>query len=108
MGVPLFTYRLQMRGDSFTFSDAVNLLDYLDDLGWTMLDGERVEAPWGGLLLGVNDPRSSGLGNWRDETGLSFAEVTERVADTACEANEAGERISTLLVTRRETAEPTD
>lgn len=33
MGVPLSTYRLQMRGDSFTFADAVDLLDYLDDLG---------------------------------------------------------------------------
>src|SRR6478672_263574 len=29
----LSTYRLQMRGDSFTFADAVDLLDYLDDLG---------------------------------------------------------------------------
>jgi (1->4)-alpha-D-glucan 1-alpha-D-glucosylmutase len=27
------TYRLQMRGDGFTFADAENLLDYLDDLG---------------------------------------------------------------------------
>ena len=68
--------------------------DYLDDLGWKMLDGERVEAPWGGLLLGVDDPRSSGLGNWRDETGLSFSEVGERLADAACD----GDRISTLLV----------
>ena len=67
---------------------------YLDDLGWTMLDGSPVEAPWGGLLLGVDDPRSSGLGNWRDETGLSFTEVGERLADAACE----GDRISTLLV----------
>lgn len=33
MGAPLSTYRLQMRGDAFTFTDAVNLLDYLDDLG---------------------------------------------------------------------------
>ena len=29
----LSTYRLQMRGDAFTFSDAENLLDYLDELG---------------------------------------------------------------------------
>ncbi|MGV0836986.1 malto-oligosyltrehalose synthase [Mycolicibacterium thermoresistibile] len=29
----LSTYRLQMRGDCFTFADAENLLDYLDDLG---------------------------------------------------------------------------
>lgn len=67
---------------------------YLDDLGWTMLDGSRVDAPWGGQLLGVDDPRSSGLGNWRDETGLSFSEVGERLADAACD----GDRISTLLV----------
>ena len=67
---------------------------YLDDLGWQMLDATAVEAPWGGLLLGVDDPRSSGLGNWRDETGLSFEEVGDRLADAACE----GDRISTLLV----------
>ncbi|MDH6193847.1 (1-_4)-alpha-D-glucan 1-alpha-D-glucosylmutase [Mycobacterium frederiksbergense] len=29
----LSTYRLQMRGDCCTFDDAVNLLDYFDDLG---------------------------------------------------------------------------
>ena len=68
--------------------------DYLDHLGWEMLDGTRVEAPWGGQLLGVDDPRSSGLGNWRDETGLSFTEVGERLADAACD----GDRLSTLLV----------
>ncbi|MGA9376117.1 MAG: malto-oligosyltrehalose synthase [Mycobacterium sp.] len=33
MGTPVSTYRLQMRGDAFTFADAVNLLGYLDDLG---------------------------------------------------------------------------
>ncbi|WP_243395232.1 metallophosphoesterase family protein [Nocardioides currus] len=71
---------------------------YLDDLGWQMLDGTAVDAPWGGLLMGVDDPRSSGLGNWRDETGLSFSEVGERLADAACEVADDGERISTLLV----------
>ena len=29
----LSTYRLQMRGDCFTFTDALDVLDYLDDLG---------------------------------------------------------------------------
>ncbi|MCP3421607.1 metallophosphoesterase [Nocardioides pinisoli] len=71
---------------------------YLADLGWTMLDGEVVDAPWGGTLLGVDDPRSSGLGNWRDETGLSFNEVGDRLADAACEAADDGERVSTMLV----------
>lgn len=68
---------------------------YLADAGWAMLDGEVVDAPWGGGLLGVGDPRSSGLGNWREETGLSFSEVGTRLADVACEADE---RVSTLLV----------
>ncbi|GAA1927580.1 metallophosphoesterase [Nocardioides hwasunensis] len=71
---------------------------YLADQGWTMLDGEVVDAPWGGTMLGVDDPRSSGLGNWRDESGLSFAEVGLRLADEACAAMEDGERISTILV----------
>jgi hypothetical protein len=71
---------------------------YLADEGWTMLDGEAVDAPWGGILLGVDDPRSSGLGSWRDESGLSFTEVGERLADAACAADEAGERVSTVLV----------
>lgn len=71
---------------------------YLADLGWTMLDGEAVDAPWGGTLLGVDDPRSSGLGSWRDETGLSFAEVEDRLADASCAAADDGERVSTMLV----------
>jgi len=29
----LSTYRLQMRGDCFTFDDAIAVLDYLDELG---------------------------------------------------------------------------
>ena len=68
---------------------------YLADAGWTMLAGEIVDAPWGGSLLGIDDPRSSGLGNWREETGLSFGEVGSRLADVACDADE---RVSTLLV----------
>jgi hypothetical protein len=71
---------------------------YLADAGWTMLDGETVDAPWGGTLLGVDDPRSSGLGSWRDETGLSFGEVETRLADAACAAADDGVRVSTMLV----------
>ena len=67
-------------------------------LGFTVLDGEVVEGPAGIRLLGVADPRSSGLGNWRDETGLSFHEVSERLADVACAAQEDGKRLSTLLL----------
>ncbi|TYL46459.1 metallophosphoesterase family protein [Nocardioides sp. BGMRC 2183] len=72
--------------------------DYLADLGWTYFDGEPVEGPGGSTLLGVDDPRASGLGDWRDETGLSFAEVEERLTEVACDADADGERIATLLV----------
>ncbi len=68
------------------------------DLGFTTLEGEVVEGPDGIRLLGVGDPRSSGLGNWRDETGLSFDEVSDRLADAACAADADGKRVSTILV----------
>jgi hypothetical protein len=68
---------------------------YLSDHGWTMLDGEVVDGPAGTTLLGVDDPRASGLGSWRDETGLSFDEVGDRLADAACDADE---RVTTMLV----------
>ena len=71
---------------------------YLADHGWTVLDGEAVDGPDGTRLLGVGDPRSSGLGSWRDESGLSFDEVADRLADAACEADEEGDRIATVLV----------
>ena len=71
---------------------------YLAEHGWTMLDGETLLGPAGIRLLGVDDPRSSGLGNWRDETGLSFTEVGDRLADAACEAQDSGRRVATVVV----------
>ncbi len=69
--------------------------DYLGGLGWDVLDGEVVDGPGGAPLIGLADPRSSGLGNWRDETGLSFTEVAQRFSDAICEAEE---RVATVLV----------
>jgi hypothetical protein len=68
---------------------------YLAGLGWRLLDGEVVTAEAGFTLTGVDDPRSSGLGSWRDETGLSVDEVGERLADEVCKS---GTRVSTVLV----------
>jgi predicted phosphodiesterase len=68
---------------------------YLLDLGWTRLSGEVVDGPGGTTLLGVDDPRRSGLGNWRDEGPRTFTEIGRELADTACAADE---RVTTLLV----------
>jgi hypothetical protein len=71
---------------------------YLDERGWTVLDGEIVDGPDGSRLLGARDPRTSGLGAWRDEVGLSFEEVRQRLADEACAADADDERVATVLV----------
>ena len=68
---------------------------YLAENGWRMLEGQVVDGPAGGLIAGVQDPRASGLGAWRDETGLSFEEVGDRLADAVCESEE---RVATVLV----------
>ena len=71
---------------------------YADRLGFTALRGEVVDGPGGIRLLGANDPRSSGLGSWRDTTSLSFADQEHRIADTACKHDAEGDRVTTLLV----------
>ncbi|TQL67028.1 hypothetical protein FB381_0899 [Nocardioides albertanoniae] len=72
--------------------------DYLDKKGWTVLDGEVVDGPGDSTILGVPDPRTSGLGNWVDDQGISFEEAGSKLADIACAAQEDGTPIGTLLV----------
>lgn len=71
--------------------------DHLDSLGFEVLRGDRVDGPEGIRLLGVPDPRSSGLGNWRNEPGMSFAEQREQLTEELCAADADGERVATLL-----------
>src|ERR1700738_1545855 len=58
----LSTYRLQLRGESsgfgFTFADAENLLDYLDELGVSHVYLSPILTPVGGSAHGydVTDP----------------------------------------------------
>jgi predicted phosphodiesterase len=68
---------------------------YLHDRGWTTATGEPVPGPGGSTLLSFDDPRSSGLGNWRDESGLSVPELAVNIADVACASEK---RVNTLLV----------
>ena len=68
---------------------------YLEDLGWQVAAREVVDGPAGGRLLAWNDPRSSGLGTWRDQPGLSIDEIAAQIADRACDSDE---RVNTVLV----------
>ena len=70
---------------------------YLRRLHWTHLDGSPTTVQ-GIRFLGVDDPRSSGLGNWRDEKGLSFAEVGARLSEEVCRLDSSGDRIATVVV----------
>lgn len=72
--------------------------EYLDDLGFTVLTGTAVVGVDGIRLLGDADPRSSGLGSWRTAVATTLTQRGADLADAACASDEAGERISTLLV----------
>jgi hypothetical protein len=69
-----------------------------EKLGFTTLDGTVIDGPDGLRILGASDTRSSGLGTWRDERGVSFGEQEDRLADLACDHDADGDRIGTLLV----------
>jgi hypothetical protein len=72
--------------------------DYLADKGFTVLSGEPVTTDDDIVLLGAPDPRSSGLGNWRVESGTTMAEQEVLLAEAACARRDEGQRISTMLV----------
>ncbi len=74
------------------------VVEHFGNLGFTTLDGEVIDGPGGIRLLGASDVRSSGLGSWRDERGISFDEQRMLLADLACERDAEGDRVSTLLV----------
>jgi hypothetical protein len=72
---------------------------YLAKLGWLHLDGSAPQSPFGVRLFGVDDPRSSGLGGWRDVKGpLSWDETKTKLADTVCLLDDEGQRVATVVV----------
>lgn len=74
--------------------------------GWTTLDGRPATIFDGVRIAGLSDPRSSGLGNWRDETGLSFGEVRDRFSEELCRLDEEDQRVATVLVHDANQARP--
>src|SRR5258708_6862835 len=77
MAFPLSTYRLQMRADCFTFADALDVLDYLADLGVSHLYLSPILTAVEGSTHGydVTDPGtvSAALGGPEGLAGLSAA-----------------------------------
>jgi hypothetical protein len=71
---------------------------YLEKRGWTHLDGKTITPFAEVRVTGVDDPRSSGLGSWRDTKGLSFDDVKERIAKDVCRDDADGHRDATLIV----------
>ncbi|MFL6060113.1 MAG: metallophosphoesterase [Marmoricola sp.] len=89
-----YEHRLTVAGNHDNGSFASR---FLAQHGWTHLDGTEATA-FGVRFFGVDDPRSSGLGIWKDEKGLTFDQVRTRVGDELCARQDRGERISTLVV----------
>ncbi|MEI2819017.1 MAG: metallophosphoesterase [Marmoricola sp.] len=68
---------------------------YLKKRGWRNPALTLIEGPGGSTLTGLDDPRSSGLGDWRKEKGVTFKATQERIRKAVCEADK---RVNTLLV----------
>jgi hypothetical protein len=68
---------------------------YLKKRGWVVASGKVIEGPGDSTLLAFDDPRSSGLGWWREPREGTVAEQAEKAADVACASEE---RVGTLLV----------
>lgn len=90
-----FDQRLMVAGNH-DYGDFV--APYLRRLGWTHIgNGQPVEL--GGVrFLGADDPRDSGLGNWRDEPAVSFDERREELTEQACQLHDAGQRVAVLVL----------
>jgi hypothetical protein len=78
--------------------DSETTAEQEEDRGWIVLRGEPVEVA-GITILGDRDPMLTSLGApthpQRDET---FEEMSARLADVACQAEEAGSPVDILLV----------
>ncbi len=78
---------------------------YLRRRGWTHLDHVAATA-FDVRFYGVDDPRSSGLGAYRDVRGPTFDEVKAQTADEVCALDAKGERVATLVVHDANMARP--
>lgn len=83
-------YAIQGNHDHGTFVQG-----YLGDRGWKTAQDGIFDGPGGMRMIARNDPRSSGLGTWRDAKGKTTAEVDAEVAADACSAEE---RVNLVLV----------
>ncbi|MFS3126896.1 metallophosphoesterase family protein [Nocardioides sp. Bht2] len=83
-------YAIQGNHDHGTFVQG-----YLGDRGWKTAQEDIFDGPGGMRMIARNDPRSSGLGTWRDAQGKTTADVDTEVAEKACSADD---RVNLVLV----------
>ncbi|CAM3351392.1 metallophosphoesterase family protein [Nocardioides dubius] len=83
-------YAIQGNHDHGTFVQG-----YLEDRGWTTAQDGIFDGPGGLRMMARNDPRSSGLGTWRDAQEQTTADVDAEIAAEACAAEE---RVGLVLV----------
>lgn len=68
---------------------------YLADRGWQVASSEVFEGPGGTRMMARDDPRSSGLGTWRDAVEQTIGDVAQSIAEQACAQEEP---VNILLV----------
>lgn len=76
-------YAVQGNHDHGTFVG-----QYLTDRGWQGAQQGVFDGPGGMRMVARNDPRSSGLGTWRDAVDMTIADVSADIADVACAEDE--------------------
>ncbi len=80
--------------------------EYLADRGFVPLTAKPIKGVDDIRLLGAPDPRSSSLRSGIRPTTVPFDEQATELADAACAADAAGQRVSTLLVHDRNLGAP--
>ena len=87
-------YQVPGNHDNGTF-----VAHYLAGNGFTCSSGEPLERTRRHRLLGVGDPRSSGLGNWRTTSGITFDRAGPAARRRGVPPRrQTAHRVSTLLV----------
>ncbi|WP_235738151.1 metallophosphoesterase family protein [Nocardioides alcanivorans] len=83
-------YAVQGNHDHGTFVGT-----YLEQRGWKGAEHDAFDGPGGMRMIARNDPRSSGLGTWRDAVEQTVGDVSASIGNVACAEEE---RVNLVMV----------